>query len=95
MSTLAIEDSTILSRVAEIVAAEMDGETVMINIDTGKYYGIDPIGSKIWGYLAAPKTLAELVDALVAEYDVDRDHCKADVTEFLTYMSGEGLVKLG
>jgi hypothetical protein len=78
----------------EVVAADMDGETVMLSIASGKYYGIDAVGSRIWELLSEPKTMSELVQSLREEYDVEPEQCRADVVDFLHYLCGEGLVKL-
>lgn len=89
-----IKDDTKITRMMEVVAADMDGETVMLSIASGKYYGIDAIGSKIWELLSEPKTLSEVVRLLCEEYDVEPEQCRADVVDFLNYLCGEGLVKL-
>lgn len=89
-----IEDNTLLSRVIDVVAADMDGEMVMISITSGKYYGLDTVGSRIFELLEVPKSLSELVRLLCEEYEVEPEQCRADVLEFLNALRGEGLVKL-
>ena len=71
------------ARKADIIAADMDGEVVMMDIVSGKYYNLGRTGGAIWNLLESPKTLDELVDALTAEYDVDRATCKAQAEEFM------------
>lgn len=89
-----ISPASILSRIIEVIAAEMDGETVMISIDNGKYYGMDTIGSRIWELLEIPKSLAELVHILSEEYEVGQHECQSDILEFLDYLYREGLIKV-
>lgn len=89
-----IKDDTKVTRMVEVVAADMDGETVMLSIASGKYYGIDAVGSRIWELLAEPKTMSELVQLLGEEFAVEPEQCRNDVAEFLNYLCGEGLVKL-
>ncbi|SDF15675.1 lasso peptide biosynthesis PqqD family chaperone [Sporomusa acidovorans] len=81
-------------RIMEIVAAEMDGETVMISIENGKYYGMDAIGSRIWELLETPKSVAEVIQVLGEEYEVEQQQCQADTIEFLDFLFQEGLVKV-
>ena len=90
-----LTDNTVVSRTLEVVAADMDGETVMISIENGKYYGLNVIGSRIWELLAGPQSVAQMVQLLGDEYDVERERCRKDVLDFLNYLVGENLVKLG
>ena len=68
---------------ADIITADMDGELVMMDIMSGKYYNLGKTGGTIWNLLESPKTLDELVDALIDKYDVDRATCKAQTEEFM------------
>ena len=77
-----------------LVAADMDGETVMMNIETGKYYGLDGIGSCIWELIEEPHTVCEVVHALLADYDVDEKTCQNDVVAFLNKLCNQGLVDI-
>lgn len=94
MNKQLIQDNTKIARVLNIVGTDMDEETVMINVETGKYYGMDPVGGRIWSLLESPKSLAELLDVLCDEYDVEHEQCRVDVLAFLQYLNGEGLVQL-
>ena len=71
------------TRKPDIIAANMDGEVVMMDIMSGKYYNLGTTGGAIWNLLESPKTLDELVNALTSKYDVDRATCKAQTEEFM------------
>ena len=71
------------TRKPDIIAANMDGEVVMMDIMSGKYYNLGTTGGAIWNLLESPKTLDELVDALTSKYDVDRATCKAQAEAFM------------
>lgn len=75
-----------------IVAADMNGETVMMDIITGKYYNIGEVGGSIWQLLENPMTLDGLVEKLTAEYAVTPEQCRADVEPFLRKMLACGLI---
>ncbi len=72
------------------VAAEIDGDLVMMNIEQGEYYGITGVGSRIWELLATPITVAGIVRVICTEYDVEEAQCQADTQAFV-----EELIKLG
>ena len=86
-------DSKIV-RENNIVFNEMDGETIMMSIESGEYYGINSIGSRIWKLLETPKAASEICDAVLPDYDVTREQCAKDVLLFLNKMAEKGVVKI-
>lgn len=87
-----IEISTIVAQVTGIVAADMNGEKAMLNIEQGKYYGLDRIGSRIWELIEKPRMVQEVVAALLDEYEVGEKTCQQDVLAFLNTLHAQGLV---
>lgn len=76
------------------VSAQMDGEAVILSLADGVYYGLNPVGASVWTLLEQPRTVAELRDAIVAEYEVDAPTAEADLRALLGDMAGRGLVEL-
>ncbi|GAB6039770.1 lasso peptide biosynthesis PqqD family chaperone [Endothiovibrio diazotrophicus] len=91
---MAIDKSIVIRQSEEQVAAEVDGEVVMMSIERGNYYGLDEVGSRIWQLIETPTTLDALCDALTAEFDVDAATCESDVTRFLEELDEQGLVQI-
>ena len=91
----AIGDDTLICRNASILTAGVSGETVMMSVKSGRYYGLDNIGSAIWQHLEAPRAFGELVDSLVADFDADRSVISDDVRKLLSDMASHGLVTFG
>ena len=75
----AITDLTVIFRSPAVLAAEVEGEIVMMSIERGSYYGLDNIGSDIWKRIEQPCSFAALIDGLVADYDADRTTITVDV----------------
>jgi hypothetical protein len=90
----AIAEKTLISRSPSVLAAEVDGEIVMMSIEQGRYFGLDDIGSDIWKRIEPPCSFAALVDALTADYEADRSTIAADVTALLTQMAEQDVVRL-
>ena len=88
-----MSSSTEYRRNEDILAASVDGELVMMSIQAGNYYTIGGIGTLIWELLDQPRTLDELADAVMAEYDVERARCAADVTAFVDKLLGLNLIE--
>ncbi len=75
-----------------LLAADMDGDLVMLSMERGDYYGVSGIGPFIWKLLETPKTVTELVAFICDEYEVDVDRARADVETFLSQLSDGGMV---
>jgi len=76
-----------------MIAADMDGDLVMLSIERGAYYGIAGVGTRAWELLERPQTVDELCTAICAEYEVDEATCRADLVGFVDDLLEKGLVK--
>ena len=84
---------SMLCRCTEPLAAEVDGEMVLMSIERGNYYGLDSIGSDIWHRLEQPVRVSDLVAALATDYDGDASVIECDVLALLTKLLENGLVE--
>ena len=85
---------TRLSRVEETISTELDQEKVLMNIEAGVYYGLAGTARSIWDALESPHTFGELIDSLVAQYEVDLEVCQAYTIKFLDKLKQEGLLRV-
>ena len=83
---------TILVRKAEIMAADMNGSTVMMDIPTGKYYNLGEVGGVIWDLLEQPTSVEALIGKLMEKYDVSREQCEKDTLQFLQQLLNSSLI---
>jgi hypothetical protein len=74
------------------VSNDLDGETVILNVKTGQYYGVTAVEARIWDMLQAPISVKDIKDSLVETYKVEPARCKEDVLAFLQELSDEGLI---
>jgi hypothetical protein len=77
------------------VYAALDDGAVLLNTDSGVYFGLDPVGSRIWELVGGPGGVAEadIVHQLTTEYAVDVERLQADVHDFLTLLEARGLLE--
>jgi hypothetical protein len=87
-----LELSSRVCRNPEMVSGNMDGETVMMSIVRGEYFGLDLIGSRIWEMIKQPVTIEALIEQLLTEYEIDRETCSRDVLDFLEQIQDKGLL---
>jgi hypothetical protein len=89
---MSIGEETRIHRTASVLTAEVDKQIVMMDIESGRYLGLDDIGSVIWQRLETPRTFGELVDSLVEDYDAERAVIAQDVRELLKEMAAQSVV---
>lgn len=70
-------------RRSNLVASDMDGETVMMSVERGEYFGLNGLGTRIWNLLERPASEDQIVAAVCREFDVDVAACTRDVRAFL------------
>jgi Coenzyme PQQ synthesis protein D (PqqD) len=76
-----------------VVHETIDGEVVMINLDTGCYYSLDNVGAAIWNRLDSGASLGEMVAWLASSYPSDRQEVEAAVEQLVTELQSEELIR--
>ena len=76
------------------VSADLDGEVVVLNLESGTYYGLYKVGAFVWKLIQRPRSLRELRDAVLTEYDVDSEQCERDLMEWVDELLAEGLAEV-
>jgi hypothetical protein len=74
--------TTLLQRNPDMVAANLDGDLVMMNEKLGRYYGISGVGARAWELLESPASVDDIVEIICKEYAIDTETCRQDVTRF-------------
>jgi hypothetical protein len=78
----------------EKLSSTLGGEEVVLSLDTGVYYGLNEVGTRIWSLLTEPRTLDDVCEVLEGEYDVDREVLEADAAALFEALDAEGLVQV-
>jgi len=79
---------------AEVLFHDLDGEAVLLNLQSGKYFGLDSIGTRIWNLLAEHGVLAVAYQTVLEEYDVDADQLQSDLLALVDQLASSGLLQL-
>lgn len=81
-------------RVSEfVVCADLEDEAVLLNVETGIYFGLDATGARIWKLLEAGHPTEEIVSELIEVYDVAAPQLRLDVARFLAELEAYGLAR--
>ena len=75
-----------------VLSRVLDGETVLLDLKSGTYFGLNEIGSEVWDLLAKGRTVTEILDRLLQLYDVDRATARADLEQLLGELLQRDLV---
>lgn len=78
---------------AHVVARELEGELVVLNLETGLYFGLDEVGVVIWERLTDGDTLEGATAAVVERYDVDRERAETDIVALVEKLREASLVE--
>ncbi|MEG1148276.1 PqqD family protein [Niameybacter sp.] len=75
--------NTQIIRKPDIDIVEMDGDFVMMDLDTGLYLAFNQVSSDIWNHIQDRVTIKEVIEATMEEYDVSKETCKNRVVELV------------
>jgi hypothetical protein len=76
------------------VSCPLGDESAILNMKNSVYYGVNPVGATVWNLLKQAKTVSEIRDAILDEYDVDKVRCEKDLFALLEEMRSEGLIEV-
>lgn len=83
---------TVVTANSGLMVSEVDGELVMMDIEKGTYYGLDPVAARIWQAVGQPTRVADVCAQMLEQFDVDQDRCEAEVLAFIADLQSSGLV---
>ena len=89
--TYPISGDSILVVSKDQVSADLAGESVILNLKDGVYYGLNAVGSRIWNLFQEPKCVSEIRDVLMTEYKVEPDQCERELLTLLEEMVAKRL----
>lgn len=77
----------------QALSRELDGETVLVHLDSGTYFGLDPVGTAIWQWLQQGTPVEEIPLRLTQAFDVDEDTARTDLEALLADLMKSGLLE--
>ncbi len=76
-----------------VLFKELAGETVLLNLNTGVYFGLDPVGSRIWQLIQDSRPLHQILTILLDEFEVDQTRCETDLIQLVSSLCEHGLLE--
>jgi hypothetical protein len=90
----ALSVHSIVVATSEQVSCPLGEESAILNLKNSMYYGMNPVGTRIWTLLKEPRSVEQLRDTLLNEYQVDAALCERDLLDLLRKMKSEGLIEV-
>jgi len=78
----------------DVISQEVSGETVLLDLESEHYFGLDEVGTRIWQLAKETDDLNAIYQTLLAEYDVSEERLQQDLDNLLAEISGLGLIRL-
>ncbi len=92
ISTLEYSPTSIVRPREGVLAREVGGEMVILNVELGTYYGLNEVGTRAWALLVGGAVLGDVRDRLLAEFEIDRETVTADLDRLLHELVRHGLI---
>jgi len=77
----------------DVLVSELDGESVILNLKTESYFGLDEVGARMWSVFTSAGSIEAAYETLKDQWDVEPDLLRKDLTRLLEQLAAEGLVR--
>ena len=89
----ALLHQVVLKGNTDVQATNMDGETVLLDLSTGRYYTLNRIGSLIWELCTGEQSISDIHTVLCGRFDVAPDRALDDLVTLVNQLIQEGLLQ--
>lgn len=77
-----------------VLVRVLDGESVLLNLETERYFGLDETGTRMWQLVTASQDIETAYGELLAEFDVEPELLRTHLTELLGQLVENGLLQV-
>jgi hypothetical protein len=91
---MVIPFSTRISIPPDVLVSALAGESVLLNLKSEKYFGLDEVGTRMWGALTTSNSIQEAYETLLAEYDVEAELLRRDLSDLIERLAEQGLIEV-
>ena len=78
----------------DVIYRDLAGEAVILNLKTGTYFGLDPVGTRMWSLIAELQSTDKVVEVLLSEYEVEEQQARSDLEELIRQLLSKGLLRV-
>lgn len=89
-----LSGSTVITVNKDYVYCNVEDEMVLLGMEDGIYYGLNPVGAFIWEQIIEPKTIDQVRNAILDEYEVEKGECERDLIDLLNELAEKGMIHI-
>lgn len=89
----ALSERSTVAAVNHQVSSDLGGEVAILDLEAGMYYGLGDVGARVWELAQKPRTVQEIQDRILDEYEVEPASGRRDVLALLQQLSDKGLIE--
>lgn len=89
----ALGDDLVLRGSDDVLVRALDGEAVLLDMASGKYFGLNEVGARIWELIEKGERAGAIRAAIIAEFEVDEERASADLAALVAELEARGLVR--
>ena len=78
-----------------VLVRELSGESVLLNLESETYFGLDEVGTRMWALLTTAPSVQEAFEALCRDYDVEPETLRRDLEALIARLLEKGLLEAG
>lgn len=87
-----LTNNSIIQRKSDIESTDLDDDKVMMDLDNGKYFMLNPVANDIWEKIVSPISVSDLINKLLSQYSIDEKTCYLNVISFLSELNDNNLL---
>ncbi len=91
---MTLDPACTIARTETHVETELDDEIIAMSVQTGLVFSFTNTAREIWAFLGEERRFEQIVAHMMAEFDVARDACEADIARFIETLADHGMVRV-
>jgi hypothetical protein len=89
-----LSENSIIVASQNQISSDLVDETVILNLKSGVYHGLNQVGTTVWKLIQQPRNFGEIRDVLLTEYEVSVEECDRDLRQLLEDLTAQDLVEV-
>lgn len=89
-----INTNTVVSHRKDIDTTDLNGDKVMMDLEKGRYFSLNSVGSRIWELIEEPTQVNKVIETLLTEYEIEKNECEESVLDFLKGLNNSEIISI-
>ena len=79
---------------ADVLSQDVSGETVLLDLNSENYFGMEGVGTRLWQLLKEHGDLSKIYNVLLQEYEIDEKQLETDLDAIMNELVDAGIIKI-